>query len=62
MESMLEKYTQELMVHTSKTFQTINFYSTKSEEASIFFLTDILFASAIIIIFSGIFYIGSTGY
>ena len=48
---MLEKYTQDLIVHSPKTFQAIHIYFTKSEEYSRWFFNHLFFVSAIILIF-----------
>ena len=46
---------QNLMSHTPKTFQSIHIYFTKSEEASRWIFTHLLFASSIILTFGGLF-------
>ena len=50
------------MSHTTKTFQAVHVYFTKIEETSRWIFTHIFFASANILIFGGLFYIGSSGY
>ena len=49
------KYTQELIAHTPKTFQSIHIYFTKTEESSRWICTHLFFVSSIILVFGGLF-------
>ena len=49
-----KNYTQDIMAHTPKKFQTIHIYLIKSEEASIWIFIHLFFESAMILIFGGL--------